>query len=889
MSARTDPPRHADALLATLLPPGDVGLSIIADLHQEFEDVRARRGGALAGIWYWREALALAARYGWVEWRSVERGVEPMATLWTDLKFGVRMLLKTPGLSLVAVLTLALGVGMTTQTYSGLDGTILRGIPVPDRDRFLSVSERVDRLGISEDDTPFHDYLDLKERQSVFEELGAYYWTNLNLSGDEGPPERVSGAGVSANALRVVGVQPMLGRVFEEGDDALEAPRRIVLSYDLWKNRFGARPDVVGGTVRVNGESMEVIGVMPEGFHFPFDQVAWVPWHWDPATIARRDYDVEVFGRSRPGVTEEQVDADLARVSREIESVYPESNEGVRLWARPFTERYMPPQISAVMFLMLAVTFGVLLIACANVANLLMARASARGKEVAIRTALGASRFRVIRQLLAEALVLALLGGVLGVAVAYWGVEAFKESIVGIQKPYWIDPRMDLPTLAFAFGVTLLASLVAGTLPALRASGLGVGDALRDEARGSSSRSLGRFTSALVIGEIAVSCGLLITSGLMIRSIVNVNNADLGFDPGPVLSGRVVLQAADYPTREARQAFFRSLEEKLAAEPGVVSVALGHSLPALGASRWAVRVDGDTYATDGDVPTVNGGVATQGFFETMGIPVLQGRTFEPGEIWDAADPVAVVNQTFVRKYLAGRAPLGERIRLGRASTDTPWARIVGVVGDVHVGGGVGGIGDDKQRGEFVYLTPATMDLSGVAVAVKTSGDPGAMASRLRAVVAEIDPNLPVFELAPMRTAISQATWAFGLFGSLFTIFGLAALFMASVGLYGVMAFSVAQRRQEIGVRMALGAEPPRVLRMVLREGMMQLAVGTVLGLALGYLLSKPLSYVTYGVSLADPFLYLFILGTLGTAGLLACLLPARSATRADPLEAMRPQ
>lgn len=489
--------------------------------------------------------------------------------------------------------------------------------------------------------------------------------------------------------------------------------------------------------------------------------------------------------------------------------------------------------------------------------------------------------------MLSEVLVLALVGGALGVALAWFGVEAFGAAILDIQKPYWIDIRLDLPALGFALGVTLFAALAAGTVPAFRATGRAVGDTLRDEARGSSSRRTSRVTRVLVVGEVAVSCGLLIAAGLMVRSIVNLRNTDLGFEPEGVLSGLVALPTADYPTSDERWAFLQALEERLQAEPGVAAVGLASSLPGLGASRWRVMVDGATYPTERDIPLTHGSVVTHGFFDVMRMRPVQGRDFQPSEIWDAAEPAAVVSESFARRILGDADPLGARVRIGRADSSLPWLRIVGVVPDVHVGGGVGGIGDDRVSPEYLYVTPGSLGVTSLYATVRTQGPPEALAPRLRALVTELDPDLPVDELGTMSSALEQATWAFGLFGSLFVLFGAAALFMASVGLYGVMAFSVEQRRQELGVRMALGASRRKILRMVLNEGALQLAVGSALGLALGYALAKPLSFVTYGVSLADPFLYLFIVSTLGTVGAAACLIPARSATRADPVTAMR--
>ncbi len=891
MRAGDGPPPGADRLLARFLPPGMRGSGIVADLHLEYRDVVRRRGRGWARVWYWKEAVALAARYVWVGTgvHASHDGRAEMGTFLADLRYGLRILAKTPGLSLVAVLTIALGVGLTTQTYSYLDGTVLRGLPVPDADRFMFVTERIDRLGIDQNSVPLHDLIDLEERQTTFEDLAAYQWSTFDLADDASPPERVQGAVVSGDALEVVGVPPLLGRVFRPGEDGPDTPPRMVLSYRLWQNRFAGDPGIVGRVIRVDGEATEIVGVMPEGFRWPFDHSAWMPLRYDPAVLGRRSGHVEVFGRRLPGVSEADVNADLERVSLDLERIYPEENDDVRIYAAPFAERYMPKEITAVMFLMLAATLGVLLIACANVANLLLARSASRGREVAVRSALGASRGRVIRQLLIETLVIAALGGLLGVGLAWGSIELFERAIVDIEKPYWIVNRLDLPALAFALGAVLVSTLAAGVIPAVRASGLGVGRVLGDAARGSSSRRLGRLTSALVVTEIAVSCGLLVASGLMIRSVINLRNTDLGFAPDQVVAGRVTLSRNAYPTRDDRRAFFQTVEDRLRAEPGAAAVGLASDLPGLGGGSWWVRVDGQDYAREGDVPLVAATVATEGIYDALGIPLRQGRAPTPAEVWSADEQVVVVSQTFVDRYLRDRDPLGVRIFLSRDPTaDVPGIRIVGVAGDVHVGGGVGGLGDDQRSRAFVYLTPGSIDVTSMAAAVRTRGAPAAFGPTLRRQVNELDPDLPVSELAPLSEAIRDATWAFGLFGSLFTIFGLAALFMASVGLYGVMAHSVTQRRLEIGVRMALGAAPARILRMVLNEGTAQLVLGMVLGLGLGWALSRPLSFITYGVRLSDPFLYLFIVATLGSVGLAACIVPARAATRADPAKAMRP-
>jgi predicted permease len=894
---RVEPPRWADRLLERVLPPGAHGLSIIADLHLELDDLVRSRRVRFPRLWYAWEALRLAGRYvalrvgrRWTHGRRGPTREEMMATLWTDVLYAVRMLWKTPGLSAVAILTIALGVGFTTHTYSTVYGSVVRGLPVPDEGSLVNLDESIEPRGIASTEVPLHDFLDLRAEQTVFEDLAAFYQGTVNLAGSDAPPERFAGAFVTANMFDVVGVPPLMGRTFREGEDAFDSPPRIVLSYHTWQNRFNGDPSIVGRTIRANGAATEIIGVMPEGFAFPFRESVWLTHRMNPAELERRGgQDLDLVARLGPEVTLDIARAELDAIASRLENLYPEHNAGVRFGIRPFAERFMPRQITTVLWVMLAATFGVLLIACANVANLLLARASVRAREVAIRTAMGASRRRVIQQLLVEAAVVAGLGGLLGLGLAYVGVDIFNQALAGIERPYWIDIRVDPPALLFALGVTALASLAAGTIPAWRASGLGLGDFLKDEGRGTSSLRLGRLSTALVVGEIAVSCSLLVAAGLMIKSVANLRTLDLGFEPSTVLTGRVGLFEADYPRRVDREQFLRELEVRLEAEPGVVDAALATSLPALGAARWVVEVEGDSYLQDRDYPVVNGSVITDGFFTTLGVPLQRGRDFAPGEVWDASDPPAIVNESFASRVLGDRDPVGARIRLGGSGSELPWMTVVGVVPDLHVGGGVGGIGDDLIDPEHLYVPPAILDVRFMSALVRTQGPPTAMAPRLREIVTEIDPDLPVYWLGGMDDAVEQSTWAFGLFGSLFTIFGIAALFMAAVGLYGVMSFSVSQRRQEIGVRMALGAGPERILRMVLRRGLLQLGIGMTLGMALGYGLTRPMRVVTFDVDVVDPTVYGAILITLALAGLMATLVPARTATRADPVEAMRPE
>jgi putative ABC transport system permease protein len=811
-----------------------------------------------------------------------------MTTLLADLHFGFRMLVKTPLLSFVAILTIALGVGLTTHTFSSVYGTILRGVPVPGEERLMFIGENRMELSITQMEMSIHDFEDLRAQQTSFEDVAAFYQGTVNVAGEEGPPERFAGAYVSANALTHLGVEPMDGRTFRVGEDFPGATPVIVLGHHVWENRFGSDPAIVGEFIRVNGETTEIVGVMPPGFRFPFLEDVWLTHRIDVAGLLRgAGTDLSVFGRLRKGVSLDAARSELSAIGARLAAAYPESNEGIGMIASPYEERFMPREIRAVLWVMLAATFGVLLIACANVANLLMARAALRSKEVAIRTALGASRWRVVRQLLMESLVLVILGGAVGLGLAYAGLFPYRTAVAGIYKPYWVDFRMDGAVLFFSLFVTAAAGVAAGVFPAVRASGMETGEVLKDEGRGSSSLRLGRFSTFLVITEIAVSCALLVGAGFMIQSIINLRNVELGFDTDRIIAGRVGLFEADYPDPEVRDQFFTLLKERLEAEPGVETAAVGSSLPGLGGPRYFISVEGEAYPTDSDHPTVLATTVSAGYFEVFGVQPTQGRDFDAIESRMGGDPVVIVNQSFADTYLGGAGVLGRRLRLGLSDSTRPWRRVVGVVPDMHVGGNVGGIGDDQERPERIYVPQGALDQSFMSFAVRTQGPPEGMAPALRSLVAELDPNLPVYRLLPLDQAIEEATWAFGLFGSLFTIFGAVALFLASVGLYGVMAFSVSQRRLEMAVRMAMGAEARSIIRMVVGRGAKQLAIGLVVGISLGVLMSRSMSVILYGVETGDPIVYFTIVLTLSATGLLACFLPARAATRADPVDALR--
>lgn len=807
-----------------------------------------------------------------------------MDSLIADLRYGVRMLLKTPGLTAVATLTIMLGVGLTTHTFSIVYGSVLRGLDFDRGTPLVHLSQDIPSEGSRGNSIPILDLIDWREQQTSFRGLAGFTQGTVNLADEGSPPARFNGAFVSANLFDQVDGVPVLGRVFGPEEDAGTAEQVAILGYGVWQNRYAGDPDIIGRSVRVNSVTATIVGVMPEGFHFPFDEDIWLPLGVDPLEAERGGNRVAVVGRLLEAVTVEQAEAQMQGIAQRIAEEYPETNDGVGVWVQPYEDWIMPPEIVSVLLLMLVAVFGVLLIACFNVANLLLARATVRSRELAVRSALGAERGRLIRQLMLEATLLAVIGGLGGVVLAWVGVEAFNAAIVDIEKPYWIDIRLDAPALLFTFLVTAFASVAAGTIPAVRASGGKVHEILQDESRGSSSFRMGRFSGGLVVGEIALSCALLVAAGMMIKSVVNVSRLDMGFEGEHVFTARLGLFEADYPDDASRLRFFDRLIEELRAEPEAVEAGLALSLPAVGSAGARVALDGVAYPEFRDQPFSYVNVVSPGYFGALGVTAADGRLFTDADR-EGAVPVAIVNESFATKHFGAGSPIGERFRNG--GEDGTWLTVVGVVPDIYIGGGgpfnSGGIPDQ-------FFVPLAQDASSrfMSIAVKTRGEPGAFANTAVAAAQHVDPALPLYWLRTMEESVETSTWVFTIFGSLFTIFGTAALFLAAVGLYGVMAFSVGRRRQEMGIRMAMGAGNRAVFGLVLGKGMRQLAIGAAIGLALGAAMVRPLQVVFFDVEPSDPTVYVAIIVTMTLAGLLACLLPARRATQVELVDALRP-
>lgn len=806
-----------------------------------------------------------------------------MAQLFSDIRSGVRMLVKYPTLSIVAILTLGLGIGLSTTVFCVVNGGLFKGLPFPDADRIVAVvgtnaAQHQPQLPIPVQDLPIW-----QSRQTSFEQFGAYGFVAVNLSTEDGRPERYAGALLTVAAFDALGVQPLIGRGFREGDDRRGADAIVLIGYELWRDRYGSAPDIVGRTIRANGVVRTIIGVMPETFAFPIRQALWVPLVVDPLASPRgKGPSYQVVARLKPGVKLAQAKAQASAIAAQLETEFPQNNRGIGADVMPFTKTALGPELYALLYTMLGAGIGVLLIACVNVSNLLVARASLRRREVAVRMALGAGRNRVVRQHLTEVMVLATLGGAIGVVLSIFGMRWFTDALSVNPPPFWITFGLDYRVMLFVGGLIVLASLFAGGLPALHSARVDAGTALKDDSRSSTSARLGRFSSGLVVAELAVSCGLLIAAGLMIKSVVQLKNVQMPFEIERVLTARVDLPQDRYPDSAASIRFFEQLQPRLAAVPGVEAATLSDGLPAAGNGSIPVQIEGKSYPGQNDYPLAREGIVTAGYFDTFQTRLLEGREFTAADT-AASQPVAIVNASFARTHFAGIDPLGHQMKRIRPGGKEPWLTIVGVVPDLLMEG----IGNNNASPIGYYIPISQSDVAnGVRIAVRTGSDPGALTSLVRSAVTSLDPTLAIYEVNTMRRIIDRQTWFYTVFGTFFMSFGICALLLAAAGLYGVMSFAVTQRTREMGVRAALGAPGRQLIGLVMRKSVVQLAIGLVIGLGLALAASGALQPVLYHVNPRDASVFAAVVVTLAVASLIASFLPARRVTRIDPVTAL---
>jgi len=809
-----------------------------------------------------------------------------MNDLARDLRFGLRMLAKNPGHTVAAVLALALGIGLSTAMFSIVYGVLLRGLPFTHSERIVFVgnanpSRDQPRLGVH-----LRDFLEYRQLQTALEGLAAYDDGTVVLSGDE-RPERFDGAWMTANTLDQLRVKPILGRGFLPGEDAPGAAPVVLISYGVWKTRYGGDPRVIGKRVRINSAPGTIVGVLPQGFAFPDSQQVWTTLRLDPLRTARGQGETySVIGRLKPGATLAQARAEITAAAKSLAAAWPQTNQGLEADVQPLNQRIMEGPVRKLLYTMLAACLFVLLIACTNVASLMVARASRRTREIAIRAALGARRSRIVAQLLAESFLVAFLGAVLGVLLAREALRAFNAAIVDTNPPFWFHIAIDPAALAFALGMTLLAAFVSGLVPALQASRTDITEVIKDEGRGSTSLRLGLFTRVVVIGEVAFSCLLLVGAGLMIHSVIRTQTMDLGIAPRGLLTARIALFESAYPDEASRVAFFDKLTRRLREHPGVAAAAAGDVLPASGSNEVRYAVSGKSYAAEKDQPLAHVANVSAGYFQTFGIRLLAGRDFASLDT-AAGQPVVVVNRSFAQKEWPGQDPLGRQIRLAAqpGEKEKPWRTVVGVVVDAQMAN-LGGGDTTGPQGFYVPLAqscPARVD-----VIVRTSqGAPLAFVETLRGMVGELDRDLPLYFVYSMDEVLAKARFFPNLFGTLFAIFGASALLLAAVGIYGVISFSVAQRTQEIGIRLALGAGKRTVLRLILGRGMIQLAAGLACGLLLAWPAARLIAAALVGIEPHDPLTFGSVAAVLTLVAFFACWIPALRAAGTDPLVAIR--
>jgi putative ABC transport system permease protein len=810
-------------------------------------------------------------------------------TLIKDMHFGARALLRPPGSAIVSVIVLALGIGLSTFMFSIVYGVFFRGIDVPDASRLMMI----DRSDVNLPDQfalnwPIEDFLEIRERTTSFDAIAGYWEGTVNVADTEAP-ERYDGVMSTANLMAVLRVQPVLGRGFRDGDDSPAAPPTVVLGYRVWQDRFAGDPGVLGKVLRVNGEQSTVIGVMPEGFQFPDRAEIYVPMRIDALAHARwQGRFLSVIGRVRDGSPWDRAALEVSATARELEQEFPETNQGMGALPQTFVQANTGPQLTTLFSAMMVAVLLVLVVACANVANLLLARGAMRTKEAAVRVAMGAGRLRVMFPFFAEALVLAAAGSVLGIAIAFFGVSWFDAATVGelTGRPSFMVFKVDLPILAFVIGLTGFTALLAGAAPALQVSRADVNGVLKDESRGSSSFHMGRLANTLVVAEVALSCALLVGAGLMMKSIIRFSQYQTPFAKDAHFTARVGLFEADYPEREDRQSFLNGLQRRLDRDPSIGMAALTTNLPGGFTPNDRIRLEGVDYPDPRDRPEAHRALVGPGFFDVMGVGLLEGSDFTLRYTLET-DRVAIVNRSMARSLWPDGSPLGRRFRTGTADTIS-WVRVIGVAPDLEMaafspvdqpGGQQAGYYLPISQYDPRFVSIAALPMPGVA--------PLSITAEVRELVRGLDPNLPIYQVRTIEDLILRNTWFYSVFGKVFIAFGLAALFMASVGLYGVLSFSVSRRIREMGIRMALGAGARDVLGLVVKQGMTQLGVGLSLGLAMAWLVSRVVAVVMFEVNPRDPSVFGVVVGVIVVVSLAASLVPARRATGVDPIVALR--
>jgi predicted permease len=833
-----------------------------------------------------------------------------MHKLLQDMRYAIRAMRKRPGFTLIAVMTLALGIGGSTAIFTVVDAALLRSLPYQSADRLYHIWESTPQKEFPQREFSYPDYQDYQQNQ-VFEEIAAYTGGGGIMSG-RGEPERVFAPAASANFFKVLGVQPILGRGFQPGEDKQGAARVVVLTYGMWQRRFGGDPTVIGQGLTINGDGYEVIGVLPADFQFALRAAdLWRPYQPTDAQLTRRFmHGTNLIGRLKPGVSPAQAQSELAVIAKRIEQEHQQSHAGTGVRLVALQEQFVG-QVRPILLVLLAAVGFVLLIACANVASLLLTRSLARQKEVAIRTALGANRWRVVRQLLTESVLLSLVGGTAGLLIAYWGVDALVATLPDAQLnalPFLKTLRIDANVLAFSFGLSLLTGIIFGLAPAIQSSRPDLNEVLKEGGRNTAGGARHRLRGVLVTTEIALAVVLLVGAGLMMKSLLRLLQSNIGFNPQNVLTMTVAVPPSKYTDTARQNDFFDRLNERVQSLPGVTGSGTVSVLPLQGGNTTRFIVEGDPVPPPGQEIEANMRIVSETYFQALGVPMVAGRAFDERDgvaaaaaaaaaataaanarnTGNAATPapapvpgVVIIGKSAADRIFAGRDPVGRRIVYPsfQGASDV----IVGVVGDVKIGG------LDEAIRPVLYYPFKRFAGTGTNFVVRTTGDPTALAGAIRNEARTLEPDVAVFNMRPMEQVIGDSPAAFmrRFPALLIGIFAAVALLLASIGIYGVVSYSVSQQTHHIGVRMALGAQASDILKMVLKQGLGLAVAGVVLGVIASLGLMRLLRSLLFEVQATDVTTFAIVIGTLLAVALLACYIPARRATKVDPLLALR--
>lgn len=803
-----------------------------------------------------------------------------MGDLIQDVRYGIRMLLKRPVFTIITVLTLALGIGANSAIFSVVNAVLLRPFPFQEPDRLAYIEGMDLRDGSKGGALSPPDFLDFREQSRSFERLAAFQPASLTLTGEGSESERITAARVTSNYFETLGVAPIAGgRSFLPEEEQGVSPSVVIISHGLWQRRFGSDPKIVGKSLLLNGQSLNVVGVTPAEFQYPKDTDLWVPLSFKAdAMSARRFHSLTGIGRLKPGVTLNQAQSEMLTIAHQLEQQYPDTNKNNAAALTLLPDRIIGEMRRTLLILASAVGL-VLLIACANVANLSLARGASRYREISIRASLGASRSRIVRQLLTESVVLALIGGALGLLLAVWGV-GILISLSPANLPRLSEVTTDWRVLGFTLLISLLTGVLFGLIPALASSKTNLTEALKDGSRGGTSSSSQRLRSLLVISEVALSLVLLIAAGLFIRSFLRLSQVDLGIKPTNVLTMQLSLTRAKYPDAKQRADFFNQLIQRLESLPGAQAAGTISELPLSGQEN-------DTFFNIEGAPSVSFGslennanirTVSPDYFSALGIPVVKGRPFSERDTLDSPKAI-IVSEAFVRKYFPGEDPLGKRLTIDFGA---PWTgEIVGVVGNVRH--------SNPAQGPYpeMYVNQGQNPPFGVNLVVRAAGGPSQLTAAIRNEIHSLDKDLPVYNVKTMEQHVTDATAQPRFRTLLLGIFAALALVLASIGIYGVISYSVTQRTHEIGLRVALGAQRGDVFKLVVGQAMRLALIGVGIGLIGAFVLTRLMSSFLFGISATDPLTFSGITLLLIAVAFLACYLPARRATKVDPMIALR--